>query len=82
MLTMVLRAQLDVGAAGLPNEAPDFSQSNQIRLTYIEATPIETTLPTILPTARIPEVEISLQYKAKDNVVTWITWPQRHTQPC
>ena len=45
-------------------------KQTQIRLTDVEATPIDKTLPTILPTSRIHEVEISLQYRAKDNVVT------------
>ena len=59
-----MREQLGFRAALLISD-----KEIQIQLTHVEATPIETTLPTILPTSRIPEVDISLQYRAKDNVV-------------
>ena len=42
----------------------------QVRLTQDDSKPTECTLASILPTARIPEVQISLQYRAEDNVVT------------
>ena len=68
-LTNFVRAQIDVGAAWIPNGAPDFQQT-KIRPTHAEATTIENILPSILPTAQILEIEISLQYRANGNVVT------------
>ena len=55
---------------GLRAELRISAKQIQLRLTHVEATPIETTLPAILPTARIPEVDISFQYRAKSNVAT------------
>lgn len=47
-----------------------FDKQFQIRLTHVQATPTQSTLPSIPPTARVAEADILLPYRAKDNVGT------------
>lgn len=66
MLKMDPRVQIDVGAARLQSGAPDYRQENS---NPTHARPIHADLLAVLPTARDPGIEISFQYRAKDNVV-------------